>query len=210
MTRIVARATLVAICVMSISLTVAVAQSPLVGMPYMTDRPGGPEMKSFPTGVDTVYLVFDYNVGRETEIIVEIREEQSEGAVIFTDRRTYSGSGTATIEVKYLDGEPFQEGVYDTIIKFGPQRYITAGWEWGVGHAPPEPIESRVQVQATGQAQAQSALPMQAPGQSVAPAPPPVSVTGGLPSAVLALLGAIVLILVGVIVWAVRGFMTAA
>ncbi len=202
------RAILVAICLTLIGYGVAVAQSPLVGTPYMTDQPDGQGTTQFPAGTDTVYLVFDYDVGRDTEIIVEIREEQSEGAVIFTHREIYSGSGTATIEIKAPDGEAFRDGVYNTIIKFGPQRYLTAGWEWAVGdialEEPGSRVQPREQVQSLGDTAAQST------SQSVVPTPAPVSATGGLPPVVLAVLGVVVLILVGVIVWAVRGFMTAA
>jgi len=211
-------AILIAVCLILIGLKAVVAQSPIVGMPYMTDQPGGQAMRSFPKGIDTVYLVFEYDVGRETEIIVEIREEQSEGAVIFSDRRTYTGSGTATIEIKYPGGEPFRDGVYDTIIKFGPQRYITAGWEWIVGDVPldviepqPQPARQSPAVQpSTGQSQPQDTLSGESTASGAAPTVEmPASDTGGLPSWLLVVLGVVVLILLGVIVWAVRGFMTA-
>lgn len=208
--------TLVLVCTMLIGLETAAAQSPIVGIPYMTDRPDGQAMKKFPKGIDTVYLVFDYKVDRETEIIVEVREEQSEGAVIFSDRRTYTGSGTATIEVKYPGDEPFRDGVYDTIIKFGPQRHITAGWEWIVGDIPleviePQPVKQSPAVQSPAiQSESQASLPVGSTGAERAPtAAAPVTGTGGLPFWLLVVLAVVVLVLLGVIVWAVRGFMTA-
>jgi hypothetical protein len=201
------RAILVAICLTLLGYGMAVAQSPLVGTPYMTDRPDGQRTIKFPTGTDTVYLVFDYDVGRDTEIIVEIREEQSEGAVIFTHREVYSGSGTATIEIKAPGGGAFRDGVYNTIIKFGPQRYLTAGWEWAVGDIPLEEPVSKAQPREP--VQPPSAPVAESLNQMVVPTPAPVSATGGLPPVVLAVLGVVVLILLGVIVWAVRGFMTA-
>ncbi len=219
MTRNVVGMTLAAICAVLLSLGTAAAQSPIVGTPYMTDQPNGQAMKKFPKGIDTVYLVFQYDVDRETEIIVEVREERSAGAVIFSDRRTYTGSGTATIPVKYPGDEPFRDGVYDTIIKFGPQRYITAGWEWVVGDVPAEAIAPRSQaagpsatVQPPG-LQSKSQLSSAAGSTQAGTASTPAASTtgiGGLPVWLLAALGVIALVLLGVIVWAVRGFMTAA
>ena len=215
--------TLVVLCATFIGFGTAAAQSPLVGIPYMTDRPDGQAMKKFPKGIDTVYLVFEYDVSQETEIIVEVREEQSGGTVIFTDRRTYNGSGTATIEIKYLGDEPFRDGVYDTIIKFGPQRYITAGWEWIVGDVPLEVIEPQPQPAGqspvgqppvgqppVGQPPPQNPVVDSASSSQAAPAvAAPAPESGGLPSWLLVILAVVVLILLSVVVWAVRGFMTA-
>lgn len=200
-----------------ITLGIAVAQSrsPLVGIPHMSNEPGGPEMQKFDAGVDTVYLVFDYETDGPVEIIAEIRSEEQQGAVIFTSRETYTGTGTANIEIKGPGSSAFPDGVYDTIIRFGEKRYVTAGWEWVVGdvelpvddssrgRAPISPLQER-----DSDLVVNSAV---SPNQSLQSSAPVQTTPGpGLSPFILAGIGIVVLFLLAIIAWAVRGFMTAA
>lgn len=210
---------IVALCLSLTTVSIALAQpdSPLVGIPHMSDQPGGGEVREFPAGTDTVYLVFDYETDGPVEIIAEIRSEEQQGAVIFNSQETYSGTGTANVEIPGLGSASFPDGVYDTIIRFGDQRYITAGWEWVVGNVPlpaedtsntQAPISPLNQSEAGSESSAGSSSssgPIQEGAQSTAPA----QTTPGLPPVILIGVGAVVLLLLGIIAWAVRGFMTA-
>ena len=216
------RALTIALGLSLIVLGTVVAQSgsPVVGIPHMSTEPDGSETQMFPPGTETVYLVFDYETEAPVEILAEVRSEEQQGAVIFSNRETYNGTGTANVEIEGPSSSAFPDGVYDTIIRFGEQRYVTAGWEWTVGdvelppedtsggQAPMSPLEERDSESQSGlesnssdsvvatNSGSQSALPSQA-----TPAP-------GFSPVVLAVIGFVVLFLLGVIGWAVRGFMT--
>ncbi len=211
------RPILVALLLGLAMFNIALAQSgsPLVGIPHMSDRPDGPEMQTFPAGTDKVYLVFDYETDGPVEIIAEIRSEAQQGSVIFTNRETYNGSGTANIEIPGPGSSAFPDGVYDTIIRFGEQRYITAGWEWAVGDVelPPEDTSGGQTVNSPAQAQppaADTGVGVNAGQSSASPLPTQPVSAPGLSPIILIGVGVLVLFLVAVIVWAVRGFMTAA
>jgi len=188
-----------------------------VGIPHMSDQPDGAEVREFPAGIDTIYLVFDYETDGPVEIIAEIRSEEQQGAVIFNGQETYSGTGTANVEIPGPGSASFPDGVYDTIIRFGDQRYITAGWEWVVGDVPlpaedtsggQAPISPLEQGEAGSESTAGSSVstsPIQEGAQSTAPA----QTTPGLSPVILIGVGVVVLLLLSIIAWAVRGFMTA-
>ncbi|MFQ5594548.1 MAG: hypothetical protein ACE5HA_10400 [Anaerolineae bacterium] len=213
------KAMIVALCLSLATIGIALAQpeSPLVGIPHMSDQPDGAEVREFPAGTDAVYLVFDYETDGPVEIIAEIRSEEQQGAVIFNSQETYSGTGTANVEIPGPGSASFPDGVYDTIIRFGDQRYITAGWEWVVGNVPlpaedtsggQPPISPPEQSEAGPQAAAdssQSTSPIQEGAQQATNA----QTTPGLSPVILIGVGFVVLILLAVIAWAVRGFMTA-
>ena len=204
-------------------MVAAQGKSPLAGIPRMSMEPNGPEMQKMPAGTDTVYLVFDYETEAPVEIAIEIRSEAQQGAVIFSNRETYTGSGTANIEIPGPGGA-FPDGVYNTIIRFrregDPGAFnITAGWEWTVGDVelPPEDPNRAQPVPLNPQPQvdvAQTGGVSGNPGsgttiaQNIQATSPPQA-TPGISPAILAGVGVIVLILLGVIAWAVRGFMTA-
>ncbi|MFQ5340725.1 MAG: hypothetical protein ACE5F6_04170 [Anaerolineae bacterium] len=210
---------IVALCLSLTTIGIALAQpdSPLVGIPHMSDQPDGAEVREFPAGIDTIYLVFDYETDGPVEIIAEIRSEEQQGAVIFNGQETYSGTGTANVEIPGPGSASFPDGVYDTIIRFGDQRYITAGWEWVVGDVPlpaedtsggQAPISPLEQGEAGSESTAGSSVstsPIQEGAQSTAPA----QTTPGLSPVILIGVGVVVLLLLSIIAWAVRGFMTA-
>ena len=217
--------TIIIACLSALTLGIAAAQpkSPLAGIPRMSTEPGGPEMQKFETGIEKVYLVFDYETESPVEIIAEIRSEAQQGAVIFNSRETYSGTGTANLEIPG-PSSAFAEGVYDTIIRFrraeGDERTlnITAGWEWTVGDVelPVEDPES-AQIPISRQpdesqpntvaSSSETTNPNASP--SIQSATPPQT-TPGISPIILIGIAAIVVLLVGIIAWAVRGFMTAA
>ncbi|MFQ5857441.1 MAG: hypothetical protein ACE5LU_17685 [Anaerolineae bacterium] len=203
----------------TLGTTVAQSGSPLVGIPHMSNEPDGPETQKFRAGADTVYLVFDYETDGPVEIIAEIRSEEQQGAVIFISRETYDGTGTANIEIKGPGSSAFPDGVYDTIIRFGEKRYVTAGWEWVVGdvelpsedtsggQAPISPLQERE----SGSQPDLGARSAFNPDQGVQSSSPIQTTRGpGLPPFILVGVGIVVLFLLAVIAWAVRGFMTAA
>ncbi len=212
------RAFAIAICLSLAVFGVAAAQSPVVGIPHMSNEPDGPEMQKFPSGTEVVYVVFDYETETAVEIVAEIRSEAQQGSVLFTARETYNGTGTANIEVPGPESSAFPDGVYDTIIRFGQDRFVTAGWEWTVGDVdlPPEdtsggqaPISPRQQSESAAQPGAGVESEMStsesietAPSAQEAPAP-------GLSPVVLTIVGIVVVVLLTIIIWAVRGFMTA-
>lgn len=200
---------------MLVGVVGAQSRSPLVGIPHMSDKPDGSEMLRFPNEIDKVYLVFDYETDGPVEIIAEVVSEAQQGAVIFSSRETYNGTGTANIEVGYSDTDPFPEGVYDTIIRFGPSRYVTAGWEWVVGDVelpsddissstpPISPLDERES--AESQTDLQPGQPNSSRSDTNPSQTPP-----GLSPVVLAGIALVLLVLLAIIVWAVRGFLTAA
>jgi hypothetical protein len=210
---------LITLCLSVATIGIALAQpeSPLVGIPHMSNAPDGPEMQEFPAGTDTIYLVFDYQTDGPVDIVAEIRSEEQQGAVIFTSRETYSGTGTANIEIPGPGSSAFPDGVYDTIIRFGDQHYITAGWEWVVGDVPlpaedtsgsQSPISPLQQNKADSQPASGTSSDV-SPNQS-AQSTTPVQTTPGLSPIILVGVGVVVLLLLAIIAWAVRGFMTAA
>lgn len=210
-----------------LGIAVAQSESPLRGIPHMSNEPDGPVMREFSSGTDVVYLVFEYETEGPVEIIAEIRSEEQQGAVLFISRETYEGTGTANIEVEGPGESAFPDGVYDTIIRFGEKRHVTAGWEWVVGdiqlpddetsgqQAPISPLqENGSSAQSNPPSDPQSSTGNAAslsPAENDQAAAPPVRTTAssGLSPMVLGGVGVVVLILLIVIAWAIRGFVTA-
>lgn len=104
----------------------------------MSDAPDGPALTDFPTGTETVYVVFDY-VDLAVEETVRVRVYNYDGEVLFDQTDTYSGSGTASIAVSSEDG-PFSDGPYVTTLYFAG-GYMSEALEWTVGGTtlPPTP-----------------------------------------------------------------------
>lgn len=212
---------------LTLMTAVAAAQSgsPLAGIPHMSDEPNGTEIRQFPGGVETLYLVFDYDTQEQVEIIAEVRSDSQQGAVLFTSRETYEGSGTANIEIEGPINDVFPDDRYTTIIRFrrpDGQLSPTAGWEWTVGdvelppddptlgEAPMSPLQNREAaeeqaVSESGGAEAAADIESRAAAsvQQTTSQPGP-----NLPTFVLVVVAVVVVLLLAVIVWAVRGFMT--
>jgi hypothetical protein len=217
------QAMLVALGLSLTLLGIATAQpkSPLAGIPHMSDRPNGPEMQKIPAGAEKVYLVFDYETDGPVEIIAEVRSEAQQGAVIFTSRETYNGTGTASIEVEGPEAGNFPVGVYDTIIRFGDKKYVTAGWEWVVGDMElPEDDPNRGQQPLPGsgfesggsQLAAESSMGASTTFYSsqTIPSSTAFRATPALSPIILLSISLVVVFLLAIIIWAVRGFMAAA
>lgn len=196
-------------------------RSPLTGIPHMSDEPDGPVMEKFPSETEKVYLVFEYETEAPTKILVEVVSEAEQGARIFVNDETYEGSGTVNLEIEGPGSDPFPDGVYDTLIKVGDERYPTAGWEWAVGDVelPPEdtsgaqtPMSSSVEGPGSAQQQSSANAAPAADTSASAQSAASVETTAGhgLSPVILGGVAIIVLILLGVIAWAVRGFMTTA
>jgi hypothetical protein len=77
---------------------------------YMSDTPYGPPVTQFPSGTTVVYVVFDYVDVQDEEIRVRIYDRG--GTVLFEQAKSYSGSGTESIEVLGPDGEAFPDGPF--------------------------------------------------------------------------------------------------
>ncbi len=84
---------------------------------YMSDTPGGPEMTQFPSGTSMVYVIIDYAYMQNEEITVRVYDKVWN--VLFEQVKTYTGSGTETIEVSSPGGGAFPGGRYLTNLYAG-------------------------------------------------------------------------------------------
>jgi hypothetical protein len=79
---------------------------------YMSDSCDGPDMILFPTGTQTVYVVFDYSdmQGEEWRIAV------TDGVTLYDASHSYTGSGTECITVTHTSGpippDTYRTGIY--------------------------------------------------------------------------------------------------
>jgi hypothetical protein len=92
----------------------------------MSDAPGGPEKTRFPSGTSVVYVVFDYFDVQNEEFTIRIYDNV--GNVLFEHAKTYTGSGTESIEVAGPEGEAFPDGRYLTNL-YGGGPIKTILWE---------------------------------------------------------------------------------
>jgi hypothetical protein len=104
---------------------------------WMSLTPEGPAQTDFPSGTQTVYVVFDYTdfVAENVRVVVS----DYKGTVIFQDTQTFVGSGVGSIPVS--NGQSaFPDGPYVTTLYFAGQ-YLTRAVEWTVGgiDSPPMP-----------------------------------------------------------------------
>jgi hypothetical protein len=164
----------------------------------MSDQPGGPKMAQFPKDITTVYVMFDYQDANDMPI--QIRVYDPRGQVIFQETKNYNGSGSETMTVQLSEGVSLPEGDYVTNVFTRQELYLTESLEWTVGQPSSQPpaAETPIIVQVPNQQQ---------PGSTT----PAGSSTGSSGGVNLPILGAGVLFvaLIGLVVWAVRGFVTA-
>ncbi|MFQ5857440.1 MAG: hypothetical protein ACE5LU_17680 [Anaerolineae bacterium] len=124
---------LIALCAMVIGSVVA---SDLDAM-WMSLTPEGPAQTDFPSGTETVYVVFEYTdfVSENVRVIVS----DHTGTIVSQATRTFSGSGVGSISVDYGQSA-FPDGPYVTTLYFAGQ-YLTQAVEWTVGgvDSPPTP-----------------------------------------------------------------------
>ncbi len=99
--------------------------------------PEGPAVTDFPSGVERVYVVFEYTdlVSERVRVVVT----DYAGNVLFDNIETYTGSGVASIAVQMASG-PIPDGPYVTTLYFAGD-YLSRALEWTVGgvQSPPTP-----------------------------------------------------------------------
>jgi hypothetical protein len=112
--------------------------------------PEGPAMTDFPSGVERVYVVFEYTdfVSERVRVVVT----DYAGNVLFDNLETYTGSGVASIAVQMASG-PIPDGPYVTTVYFAGD-YLSWAVEWTVGgvQSPPTPTPfppARLEVEPT-------------------------------------------------------------
>jgi hypothetical protein len=186
----------------------------------MSDKPNGDPISVFPSGPTTVYVVFDYKDAIDAQI--QVRVVNPKGETIFTETKKYDGAGRENLEVKSSD--PLSDGSFVTNVYVGlnGNLFLSESNEWNVGQAPPPPAQPTGAPQAVPPA-GQAAAPNAPGAQPVAPAAqaqPPVGGSAAAQPAVVSsdpgvsapmIIGAGILIigLLALVVWAVRGFMSA-
>jgi len=116
----------------------------------MSLTPEGPAMTDFPSGVEEVYVVFEYTDLMSEQVRVVVTNYA--GQVLFENTQTYTGSGTAFIAIRLASG-PIPDGPYVTTLYFAGD-YLSQAVEWTVGgvNSPPTPTpfpEARLEVQPT-------------------------------------------------------------
>lgn len=176
---------------------------------WMSDKPNGTGTTLFPSGLKTVYVVFDYKDAADAEIQVRVLDPK--GATIFLETKKYSGAGRENLEVTTTD--PMIDGSYVTNVYVGlnGNLFLSESNEWNVGKASsaPQPTAA-APVQQPPAAQQSAPNPPAAQPVSASPAQP--AVVGGDSSVSAPMLigaGILVVGLLALVVWAVRGFLNA-
>ena len=103
---------------------------------WMSNVPGGPEMTQFASGINVVYVIFDYVEMEDEE--VRVRIYNNIGDVVFEYTKTYSGSGTESVSASPGTGV-FADGPYATNIYRGEYLSWTLIWEVTTAVQPPSP-----------------------------------------------------------------------
>lgn len=184
---------------------------------WMSASANGDPVSVFPSGAKSAFVVFDYKDAADVEI--QVRVIDPKGQTIMTETKKYSGAGRENLELKPSD--PLGDGAYITNVYVGLQGslFLSETNEWNVGNPPPaQPTAAAGQAaQAAppaGQpASAQAAQPpaAQPPAQSSSnvAAPAAAGSDTGLSAPMLIGAGVLVVGLLALVVWAVRGFLGA-
>jgi len=100
----------------------------------LSDTPNGSAMTQFPSGITTVYAIFDYaDMVNEP---IRVRVYDNYGTILFEQTKNYSGSGTETVATTTTEGY-FPDGRYVTNFYRGEYVSRTIIWEVGEPVAPP-------------------------------------------------------------------------
>lgn len=197
---------LILLCLNLVSIGLASADFSVSNF-RMSDRPNGPKVDKFPSGVKTVHVAFDYKDAQSMPI--QVRVYNPRGDVIFQETRNYTGTGSESMAI--TSDIPLPDGEYVTNIFTRPELYITQTVEWVVGN----PVRPTVEPKSAAQPQQKPSDSQAATDKSNAPqpavpanAPPAVSDTG-VPAGIVLGGGVLILALLGLVAWAVRGFLTA-
>lgn len=121
----------VALCLTILLANIAMAQT--LANVRLSDTPDGPAMTHFPSGVTTVYAIFDYNDMVNEPIKVRVYDNY--GTILFEVTRNYTGSGTESIATTTSEGY-FPDGRYVTNFYRGEYVSRTIIWEVGEFVAP--------------------------------------------------------------------------
>ncbi len=172
---------------------------------HLSSQPDGPAMTAFPAGTTEVYAVFNYTDAKSMPIQVKLYDPL--GQVLFLQTEKYQGDGTEVLRITN-GGYPFNEGVYLLNMYTGmaaPQTgtddslsrlYIFQTIEWTMG-------EATIPEAGSGEVIATVVVPGAGGGQAVAGA------GGGTSPALLAAMAGVLILLVGIVGWAVRRLLTA-
>ncbi len=175
---------------------------------WMSDKANGEPITVFPTGIKSVYVVFDYKDATDTQI--QVRVINPKGETIYTETKKYSGAGRENLEVTASD--PLPNGAYVTNVYVGLQGnlFLSETNEWNVGVPAPTAIPQAAPPLATAGADKVAAnAPAQAAAAPAAGNPPVAATEGGVSTPMLLGAGLLILGLVALVIWAVRGFMNA-
>lgn len=182
---------------------------------WMSDKANGEPVAVFPKDTRSVYVVFDYKDATDTEIQVRVLDPK--GQTIFTETKKYAGAGRENLQVTSSD--PLAEGAYVTNVYVGLQGnlFLSETNEWNVGPPAPTAVPKagpQLNPAAASTAAASAANPAGQPvsiaGQDAAGSAPVAAASeGGVSTPMLLGAGLLILGLVALVVWAVRGFMSA-
>lgn len=172
----------------AVSLLLAGVAAAQVKFPnfHMSDAPDGPPMTHFPSGTSVVYVIFDYTGAEDTPIQVRVYDPR--GQILLKETKNYTGEGREVVEVASKAGA-YPDGAYVSQVRVGEEEYLADSEEWFVGEVP------------TPQAMATAIVQMPAASPSPQPSGPSTTTIVGV--------GILLLALIALVVWAIRGFMTA-
>lgn len=168
---------------------------------HLSNQPDGPAITAFPAGTTEVYAVFSYTDAEDMPLQVKLYDPL--GQVLFLQTESYRGDGTEVLRITN-GGYPFNEGVYLLNMYTGmtaPQAgtndlYIFQSIEWTVGDA-------TIPAAGSGEVIATVVVPGASGGQALSG-----GVSGASPVS-LGIMGGVLVLLVGLVGWSIRGLLRA-
>lgn len=159
----------------------------------LSDSPTGPAMTNFPSGISTVYVIFDYaDMQNET---LTVKMYGPGGVVLYEKGKSYTGSGTESIPIvassgAFADAVSTNPYVAQRISSLGLAQSIV--WTVGKEATPAATVPPR---------------PTTPPAAAATPVPGQPSQPAGLSQAslrTLALVALAFVVLLAVLIWALR------
>ena len=173
----------------------------------MSDSPNGPAITDFPAGIEKVYVIFDYANTQGDKMRIRVYDGQ--GNILYDKIETYTGAGTASIELTGPDNGVFPTDFYLTnrYVFVEGIEYLSESYMWTVGGAP-TPVLQEVVV-GTPPAPPPAFLTPMAPPQPTAapkqqPTPTPEEPRRGISPTLIVGGGALLVVLI-VLVWRAIG-----
>lgn len=172
----------------AVSLLLAGVAAAQVKFPtfYMSDAPDGPPIADYSSGISVVYVIFEYAGAEDTPI--QVRVYDPKGQILLKETNNYTGEGREVVEVASPVGA-YTDGAYVSQVRVGEEQYLADSEEWFVGELPTPEAEATVVVQM--------------------PAASPSPQSGGPSTVMIVGVGIFLLALITLVVWAIRGFITA-